>query len=276
MKLSVNECKEKIYDADMVLVGLGKEFEPKLLDVIAYNPIYKRYKDEIDSLGEQESAWCEYAIYFHELSSNSNPIITPILENINKLSGLLEGKNVFFVSTCMLDIVRFSNINSERIVTPCGTIFKMECHVGCRKDVFDSTEALTKLYKKLASFGNDDVFDKQYIMQFIPFCNKCEATMEINQITGVSYSEEGYIERWEYYQKWLSGTVNKKLVLLELNVSFDTPTVIRWPFEKINMINNKSLLIRVNEKLAMLTPEIADSATAFSMSGSEFINELVQ
>ena len=28
----------------------------------------------------------------------------------------------------------------DRIVTPCGTILKKECHVGCKSEVFDSIE----------------------------------------------------------------------------------------------------------------------------------------
>lgn len=274
MKLTVNECKEKLNDADMVLIGLGKEFEPKILEVIACNPIYQRFKDDIDSLGATESEWCEYAIYYHELISGENPVIMPIINALNKLCDKMNGKNLFVVTTCSLDVVRYSDLNKDRIVTPCGTTLKMECHVGCRNDVFDSTQALEKLYKKLNSFYKDDIFDKQFILQFIPICDKCEATMELNQLSGVSYSEEGYISTWEYYQKWLSGTVNRKLVMLELNVGFETPTVIRWPFEKVNLINNKSLLIRVSDKFAFTTPEIADSTAIVNMKAVEFIEEL--
>lgn len=276
MKLTAKECLDRIKASDMVLIGLGKEFEPDFKETLKFNPIYNRFKDDIDSIDETEGLWLEYGIYYHELISAKNPVIQSKLEYLNKLAGLIGDKNIFVVTTCTLDVVRLSNLNQGRIVAPCGTVMKMECHLGCKKDVYSSVETLEKIYGKLESMYRDDKFDKQYIMQFIPICDKCEAAMEPNQLKLVSYSEEGYIEKWELYNKWLSGTINRNLVLLELGVDFDTPTVIRWPFEMICMINQKSLLLRINSKFAMLTPEIAEKAVAFSKSSCEFIDELLQ
>lgn len=274
MKLTIKECYDRIKGADMVLLGMGIDFEPDFKAVLNSNKIYERFKDDIDSLEETDGLWLEYAIYYHELASEENQIINEKLEYINKLVNVIDKKNMFVVSTCALDIIRFSKFNQERVATPCGTILKMECHLGCKKDVYDSVEHYERLYKKLESMYKDEKFDKTYILQFIPVCDKCEASMEPNMLTLVSYSEEGYIKSWELYNKWLSGTVNRNLVMLELGVNFDTPTVIRWPFEKIAMINKKSLLVRVNSRFAMLTPEIAETAATFTMSSYEFINEI--
>lgn len=274
MKLSIDECKDKINNAEMVLIGIGKELSVKINDIISKNDIYCRFKNEIDSMGEQESQWLEYAIYYHMLKSNENKEISDILTYYNQIAKLIEGKNYFIVSVCNDEIIRFSNLKQDRIVTPCGTILKKECHVGCSSSVYDSVEDLEKIYKKLELMFKDDYFDKQLILNLIPYCDNCEATMELNLLSGVSYSEEGYMDRWEYYNKWLTGTVNRELVMLELGVNFDTPTVIRWPFEKICLVNNKSTLIRVSEKFAMLPPEISDKAVAISLNTKEFINTI--
>lgn len=274
MKLTIKECYDRIKGADMILLGLGIDFEPDFKAVLNSNKIYKKFKDDIDSLEETIGLWLEYAIYYHELTSNKNHIINEKLEYINRLANLTDKKNIFLVSTCALDIIRFSKFNQERVVTPCGTTLKMECHLGCRKDVYDSVEHYDKLYKKLEAIYSDEVFDKTYILQFIPICNNCEAFMEPNILTLVSYSHEGYVKSWELYNKWLSGTINKNLVMLELGVNFDTPTVIRWPFEKVAMVNKKSLLVRVNNKLAMIPTEIAETSVTFTMSSYEFIDEI--
>lgn len=274
MKLTVSECKEKIADADMVLIGLGKELEPDFEAVLKSNDIYNRFKDDIDSMEQTEGVWLEYAIYYHELVSMNNPIINKKLELINKLAQAVATKNIFVVSTCDLDVVRYSDFDKERIVTPCGTILKKECHVGCKRDVYSAVEDYEKIYKKLTSMYKADEFDVMSIMNVIPICEKCEATMEPNLLKMVSYSEEGYLKKWELYNKWLSGTVNRKLVMLELGENFNTPTVIRWPFEKIALINKKSLLIRVNKKFPMLVPEISETAVALDMTSEEFIQEI--
>ena len=161
-------------------------------------------------------------------------------------------------------------------MTPCGTILKKECHVGCKKDVYSSIEDYEKIYKKLTSMYKADEFDAMNIIKVIPICDKCEATMEPNILKMVSYSEEGYQEKWELYNKWLSGTLNRKIVMLELGENFNIPTVIRWPFEKIATINKKSLLIRVNKKFPMLVPDIANTAVSFDITSKEFIEEITK
>jgi hypothetical protein len=274
MKLSIEECKEKLVNADMVLIGIGKELSINVSDIIADNDIYIRFKDDIDCLSVEEAQWIEYAIYYHIILSGNNEKINNILGYYNKLSKLIEDKNYFIVSVCNDEIIRYSNLKQDRIVTPCGTILKKECHVGCKSEVFDSIEDFEMIYKKLEMMYRDDFFDKQLLMNIIPYCDNCEATMELNLLSGVSYSEEGYLDRWEYYNKWLTGTVNRQLVMLELGVNFDTPTVIRWPFEKICLVNNKSTLIRVSEQFAMLPPEIGDKAVALSMNTKEFLDTI--
>lgn len=41
---------------------------------------------------------------------------------------------------------------------------------------------------------------------------------------------------------------NKKLVLMELGVGFNTPGIIRFPFEQLALMNHNIMLIRINDK----------------------------
>ena len=60
-------------------------------------------------------------------------------------------------------------------------------------------------------------------------------------------TKEWYEQRAAYYD-FLNKNQNKKIVLLELGVGFNTPTIIRFPFEKLNKILPKTSLIRVNKE----------------------------
>ena len=66
-------------------------------------------------------------------------------------------------------------------------------------------------------------------------------------------------------------TLGKKLLILELGVSLDYPTLIRWPFEKVTFINNKAHLIRVHEKLYHHTPEIQEKTDSVQMNSVNYI-----
>ena len=87
-------------------------------------------------------------------------------------------------------------------------------------------------------------------------CPHCKAPLTGNTIKADQYIEEGYLPQWAAYTKWLAGTLNKKLVILELGVGFQTPTVVRWPFEKTAFFNQKSYMYRINEKFSQITEEL--------------------
>lgn len=98
--------------------------------------------------------------------------------------------------------------------------------------------------------------------------------MSVNLLKTNNYSEEGYREAWDSYTAWLQKTLNRKLVMIELGESFDTPTVIRWPFEKVAAINNKATLIRVNKNFWQISEDIAAKAISVRMSGLEFLKNM--
>lgn len=83
-------------------------------------------------------------------------------------------------------------------------------------------------------------------------------------------------KQWDFYNKWLSSSLAKKMVILEIGEDFSNPNIIRWPFERIVMINQKSKLYRVNNTFYQIPKEINDRAKAVEMNGAQFIKELVK
>lgn len=79
---------------------------------------------------------------------------------------------------------------------------------------------------------------------------------------------------WEIYLKWLQGTLNKELLVLEIGVGFKYPDVIRFPFEKIVTYNNKASLVRVNSKIWQLPEELSSKGVGVNSEACEFLNEL--
>ena len=118
------------------------------------------------------------------------------------------------------------------------------------------------------------MFDE--LREAMPQCPMCKQVMSANIVKSNNYSEEGYREQWDSYMSWLQKTLNRKLVMLELGEGFETPTVIRWPFEKVAAVNNKATLIRVNEKVWQISEDIEAKAIPLNMSGVAFIEEIVE
>ena len=121
--------------------------------------------------------------------------------------------------------------DKNRIVAPCGNIHWRQCSKACTKDIWEEGEV------------PDDI------------CPHCKAPLTGNTLKAETYIEEGYLPRWKDYMKWQTGTINRSLVILELGEGFSTPTVMRWPFEKIIYFNQKSKLYRINENFYQLPKE---------------------
>ena len=68
--------------------------------------------------------------------------------------------------------------------------------------------------------------------------------------------------------------MNHKLLVLELGVGMQFPSVIRWPFEKVVFFNQKAFLCRVNEKLYQLTEELAGKGCGISMNAIDWLKQL--
>ena len=58
--------------------------------------------------------------------------------------------------------------------------------------------------------------------------------------------DEAWHEAADRYADFLEQNRNKKVVLLELGVGFNTPIIIRFPFEKMVRENSSYSLIRLN------------------------------
>lgn len=82
-------------------------------------------------------------------------------------------------------------------------------------------------------------------------------------------------QRFDKYLKWLSMTLNKELLIIEIGVSFANPTVIRFPFEKTCYYNKKAFMVRVNERFAQIPEEISEKAMSVNATGPDFIRALV-
>ncbi len=147
------------------------------------------------------------------------------------LYNLIKEKDYYIVTTLTDGAVYEMPFDKNRIVAPCGNIHWRQCSKACTKDIWEESEV------------PDDV------------CPHCKAPLTGNTIKAETYIEEGYLPRWKDYMKWQTGTINRSLVILELGEGFATPTVMRWPFEKIIYFNRKSRLYRINESFYQLPKE---------------------
>ncbi len=255
---------DKIQEADMILLGLGEDFDnKKYLNSI---PNYVAGCEKLKNAGCAWliPAWGEFCT--EKIKKEDVSLV------LNKLVDVLKDKNYFVVSVSTNSIIGKTPWKYERIVMPCGSSLKKQCVCGCDA-IADTTETdIDALYSVFEKLYIKDIFDKMDLA--IGKCEKCGEPLIFNNIYAETYREEGYLSKWELYMKWLQGTLNRKLFVLELGVGLEYPSVIRWPFERVAFLNEKAYFCRVHERLYQLTPELAEKGCGISSNAIDWLKML--
>ncbi len=214
------EFIDKVKSADLVLVGIGLEFEKN------------RYVCD------------ERAI-----------------RALQELAIVLEGKNYFIISTCTNGILNQIGFKEDRIVTPCGNMRMKQCP-ECKDTLAPLTEEDINCLQEAIQKMETPALTK---------CPACGAPMVLNNVYATNYDENGYLQDWSIYKKWLQGTINKNVCILELGVGLVFPSVIRWPFEKVAFYNQKAVFVRVNERLYHMSEELKDKGVSVAQNAIDWL-----
>ncbi len=280
MQLMNYEClKKSISEADLILVGLGEEWvltEDRMLEDMAEKnkAMYEIYKiaaeDEMYADFVQVLTACYFMNYIPKELENAYKNMYQILEN----------KNYFIVSLTVDPYLYRMGFKEERFVNPCGTFKKLQCAEGCNADLTDSVELLESVMRVIASSNTNHCNVKEILdacMQIVKtyHCEKCGGPVAFNRLDAKKYREEGYLQKWQIYMKWLQSTLNKNIVVLEAGVGMKLPSVIRWPFEKTVFYNQKATMFRVHEKFYQVNEEVAERAYGCKCNSVQMFSEKI-
>ncbi len=264
-RMETEEILARIKEADMVLVGLGEDFDDasRLRDC-------GKYVKGSGLLRESGCHWLLPAWREHCSAQAGEDRITPAL---GKLADVLGGKNYFVVSVATDSRVAAAPWRDKRLVMPCGTASRKQCRQGCGCGVEELTAADRR---RIESFCEELSAGRlpPDAAEGLARCGVCGAGMVLNNIFAENYNEQGYMEQWECYRKWLQGTLNRRLLVLELGAGLHFPSVIRWPFEKIVYFHHKAVLIRVHETLCQLAEELAGKGHGISKNAIAWLERL--
>lgn len=262
MNTQLQELREKIRDAEFVLVGIGEGFQYGWGALLQDD----RYREIEREMGDKER-------YVWIVPFLQKMILQRVREErwdqaYLALKKLLSEKNYFVVSLCTDDYLYGAGLDEKKLVTPCGGFRRMQCDQNCAGELSgipeETYEAVLRYYEGELSLSDLEE----------PVCAKCSGKLRFNQLGVKRYAEEGYLDQWNAYTKWLQGTVNRKLCVLELGVGMNYPGIIRFPFEKMVYYNQKAFLYRVHPRLYQLGAKIADRGKGIAENPVDFLGLL--
>lgn len=271
MNNQIDLIKNKIEEAECILVGCGLDFEKAglIVEEDIYKPLSKldintKTKLQEELQDEEAVSWIHQVLVNYYNKQNT-------LQSYSMLYELIKDKNYFVLSMNTSELIMQSGLDPSRIVMPCGNEGLFQCSKSCTHDIHMNRDYIDNFMEQLPDMIKEIKSGKS-IKEYLPYCKECNEQLTFNIRANVdTYVEEGYLPQWQNYMQWLSRTLNRKLLLIELDVNFTLPSLIRWPFEKNAYLNNKAFLIRVNHEFPQLAEEISGKGISLSMSANEFL-----
>ena len=170
------------------------------------------------------------------------------IKGYEKIRELIGNKKHYIITLAYDDVIYdVFDGEDEKIVAPCGTKKLLQC--------------------KSHLMTPDEVKDTKNMV-----CPVCGEKLVYNNILAEGYMEEGYLEEFEKYKKFLQMTVNKKLLILELGVDMKYPSVIRFPFDKLCVYNYKSTFYRINNSFPQHVSETYGRGISVKTYSVDFVN----
>ena len=276
MKNISNKIKELINDSDYILIGAGsglstsagieysgKRFEENFSDFIEKYHFTDMYTSSFYDFKTEEEKWAYWAkhIYTNDTGMEATKLYKDILK-------LVKNKEYFVITTNVDDQFYKAGFDEEKIFATQGSYRYIQCSLACHNKLYDDTEMVNHMLEKIV--------DCKIPKELVPRCPVCGETMDVNLRKDAYFvQDDNWYKQNQRYGEFLDNARNKKVVLLEFGVGFNTPGIIRFPFEQMTFKNKNWNLIRFNKYDLNPYIELDDRFIGVSEDIRNIINETV-
>lgn len=260
----IQHAVELIKEADAVIIGAGagastaagltysgKRFTDNFREFIEkYGGHYMTdmYAAGFYPFPSEEAKWGYWSK--HALINRFDP---PALPLYKQLYDIVKEKEYFVLTTNVDYQFQKAGFAEDRIFATQGDYGKIQCQRGCHPKSYDAEE----LFKKMDAERKDCLIPSE----LVPKCPVCGGEMAMHlRCDNYFVEDEQWHEAADRYADFLEENKEKKVVLIELGVGFNTPIIIRFPFEKLVRENATYSLIRLNMDEAVVPESFKERA----------------
>lgn len=238
---------EKMKQASAILIGAGaglstnagleydgpgfRENFGDYIGAYGFRDLYSSGFYPFRTEGERWAYWARHIDFIR-----FRPPALPLYKLLHSLVAKLD----YFVITTNVDGQFYkSGFAADRIFAVQGDYSEMQCARGCHPKVYDNSEAVKNILANSHDFSVDE--------KFLPRCPVCGGPMDMHLRKDEFFVEDAaWHQMAKAYERFLDTYGNRNLLMLELGVGFNTPTIIRYPFEAMAKLNHRAFLCRVN------------------------------
>ena len=274
----IDRAAKNIRNTDCVIIGAGagastaagiqyggKRFTDNFAEFIKKYGEY--YMTDMYAAGfypypSEETKWGYWSK--HALMNRFDP---PALPLYTELYDIVKNKEYFVLTTNVDHQFYKAGFDEKRIFATQGDYGKIQCQKACHPKTYDAKD----LFRKMDKARRDCLIPSE----LVPKCPVCGGNMAMNlRCDNYFVEDEAWHEAADRYAGFLEQNKDKKVVLLELGVGFNTPIIIRFPFEKMVRENSSYSLIRLNMDEAVVPESFGERAIGIGGDMAKAITDI--
>lgn len=276
----IRQAAELIKDADYILVGAGAGLSTAAGLTMGGQRFHEHFQEFADKYGgpymkdmysagfypfpSEEAKWGYWS-----KSGMVNRVLPGALPLYQKVYELVREKPCFVLTTNVDHQFFLSGFEENHVFATQGDYGLIQCKKGCHPKTYDAVELFCQMDQE-----RKDCLVPTYL---VPKCPVCGGPMEMNLRSDQYFVEdEKWQEAQQHFGEALAVCEDKKTVLLELGVGFNTPTIIRFPFEKLMREHKNMSLIRLNLDEAIIPEELEDRSVGINEDMEKSISDLLK
>ncbi|MDS0527480.1 NAD-dependent protein deacetylase, SIR2 family [Clostridium sp. SHJSY1] len=277
---NIGDAIDLIKNADRVLIGAGAGLTASGGIYYGDKELFKKWFPKYFEMGFESilelqsvfwelneknvlSYWGYWARHIENIRYN-----TPATKPYLMLFELLKDKEYFICSTNVDSQFQKAGFPKEKIFAPQGNYGLFQCSRACTQDVYDNKEMIDRMINNMGE-------SLKIREEDIPRCPKCGEFLVPNLRVDDSFVEKPHYFNVSSYENFVREAKEKKLVLLELGVGFNTPGIIRYPFENITYHYSLANLIRINMSDAGVSIEIEKKSVVISEDIGKALSDIL-
>ncbi len=184
------------------------------------------------------------------------------------LLALVQDKNYFALTTNVDHQFQLAGFNKKRLFYTQGDYGLWQCSKPCHQATYDN-EAQVRRMLELQK-------DMKIPHELIPRCPKCGRPMTMNLRSDDTFvQDEGWYAAAERYRQFLSDNSGRHILFMELGVGGNTPVIIKYPFLRMTLHNDRAVYACINLGEAMTLPELSSRSILIDGDISEALDALL-
>jgi len=273
----LKQLASAIREADAIVIGAGaglsaaagltysgERFTENFAEYIAKYRMKDMYSAGFYPFKSQEAKWGYWSRHIH-----LNRHLPDAFDIYQKLKKAVD-KKAYFVITTNVDYQFYkAGFDEQKIFAPQGDYGKWQCSTPCHETLYDNEDLITRMVSE----------QKNCLIPatLVPKCPVCGGTMEINiRIDQRFVQDDHWKNTARAYQDFMRSVHDKKVVLLECGIGFNTPSIIKFPFEQLAAQSPNVTLVRINRDYPEITNMEESRAISFSEDVALILDYLIK